>query len=155
MRSGGHKGSTCTPVPIFMRCVRAAIALATSYRRREHRVLGGEMKLGEPENVDASLLAGVDLLKGSGKCLGLRPILEPVEFVEYAKFHSSSPLPRASLDRSAGHCIGELTAKKQCGNCSAAGLRGALGASQKCGRTASLPLSARGGVGVFQGGVVE
>jgi hypothetical protein len=57
------------------------------------------MKLGEPENVDASLLAGVDLLKGSGKCLGLRPILEPVEFVEYAKFHS---FPRCPVRPSTG-----------------------------------------------------
>ena len=66
-RSGWHSGSTCTPVPIFIRLVRAAIALASVSGAEQHRALRRDMDFGEPHRVEAPALGGVDLLERRGE----------------------------------------------------------------------------------------
>ena len=68
-RSGWQSGSTCTPVPIFIRLVRAAMALARVSGAEHTDRSGRDMDLGQPHRVETPALGGIDLLERGGERL--------------------------------------------------------------------------------------
>jgi hypothetical protein len=61
-------------------------------RRRQHRALRVEMKLGQPHHVEAQLFGRVDLLERLGKGVGVGAPRQRRELVKHAEFHGDELL---------------------------------------------------------------
>src|SRR5262249_18018600 len=55
---------------------------------RAHLALGSHMDLRQPDSVETPALGGVDLFKGSGKCLGLSLPRASLKLVKHAEFET-------------------------------------------------------------------
>src|SRR5579885_366617 len=86
-RSGWHSGRTWTPVPIFMRLVRAAIALAR-VSGAEHTERSRDMDFRQPHRIEPEPLGGVDLLERDGERLLLAHPGGALELVEHAELEA-------------------------------------------------------------------
>ena len=89
-RSGWHSGNTCTPVPIFIRLVRAAIALARVSGAEHTERSGVDMDFGQPHRVEPPALGGIDLLEGGGERLLVGRAGGPLKLVEHAELERHS-----------------------------------------------------------------
>ena len=84
-------------MPIFIRLVRAAIALAIAQRRRQMGALRREMDFGQPHHIEAPALGGIDLRHALVERFRLAAPGQRRKLVKHAEFHRRSSEPFVSL----------------------------------------------------------